>query len=96
LPDESGKGRSLLLRNLFSTILKPGSTANAKLALRAQSFLSHFLAKTSCKAVTKLMQKDLGNSPLSFDICLNFVIMRFAFHLLIQIPAPSVGRWLDA
>ena len=37
LSDESGKGRSSLLRNLFSTILKPGSTANPELALRAQT-----------------------------------------------------------
>jgi hypothetical protein len=32
LSDESGKGHSSLLRNLFSRILKLGSTANPKLS----------------------------------------------------------------
>ncbi len=37
LSDESGKGALFAARNLFSTILKLGSTANPKLALRAQT-----------------------------------------------------------
>ena len=31
--------------------------------IRAQSFLSHFLAKWSCKSVTKVIRSHLGNSP---------------------------------
>jgi hypothetical protein len=37
LSDESGKGRSSLLKNLFSRILKLGSTANPKLSARGGS-----------------------------------------------------------
>ncbi len=60
--------QSSFSQRLCALCERPESSNSLKLvsektSIRAQSFLSHFLTKNSCKGEIKLLERDLGSSP---------------------------------